>query len=134
MTTGTASPHPTPAEVIARRRRQRRDLLAQAARFSERLDEALDVRAVVVFGSAARGDFNDVSDIDVLVVAERLPDHPSERLRALGWPTRETRVEPIAWTADDYGLQRRRRNPIAVEAEEAGVWLRGSAQALGSGH
>jgi predicted nucleotidyltransferase len=44
--------------VIERRRGQRRELLARAERFGAGLDSGLGVRAVVVFGSVARGDFN----------------------------------------------------------------------------
>lgn len=44
--------------VIGRRRDQRARLIAHAERFAAQLDPSLDVRAVVVFGSVAPGDFN----------------------------------------------------------------------------
>lgn len=125
MTAG-AQQLPTAADVIARRRRWRQQLLDQARRFADRLGPDLDVRAVVVFGSVARGDFNDRSDIDVLVVAGQLLEHPSDRLQALGWPGSEHRVEPVACTPAEHVQRRRKRDPIAVEADEAGVWLVGS--------
>ncbi|MDP9404993.1 MAG: nucleotidyltransferase domain-containing protein, partial [Actinomycetota bacterium] len=92
-------------------------------------DPRLAVRAAIVLGSVARGDFHTWSDIDVLVVADALPPDPSARLDALGWPP-PRRVEPMAWTTAEYRHQRQRRNPMVVEAERVGVWLRGSAGAL----
>lgn len=117
---------PTPAEaVIARRSAERARLLGLARNFADGLDPEIGVVAVVVFGSVARGDFHEESDIDVLVVATRLPGDPRGRLRVLGnWPAP---LEPVAWSPEEYRHQRGRRNPIAVEAEAVGVWLRGAS-------
>lgn len=124
--TGTS---PTAAEVVARRRDARRRLLQRAEAFARALDPDLGVRAVVVFGSVARGDFTTRSDVDVLVVADHLPGDYRRRLDALGWPP-PVPVEPVAWTPDEYRRQFERRNPIATEAE-AGVCLVGSPARCG---
>ncbi len=116
---------PSTAQVRADRHRTRRGLIDVVARWAASLPP-LGVRAVVVFGSVARGDFNDGSDIDVLVVAEQLPAHPSERLRALG--RRPPRVQAVVWEPEDY-RRRRGREPITLEAEESGVWVIGSPEA-----
>lgn len=118
----------TPQEVIARRRAERSALIARAERFAQALDPRVGARAVVVFGSVARGDFNVWSDVDVLVVAERLPERALERLDALGRPP--AAVQPVAWTPAEWRRQRRRANPIAVEAVHDGVWLVGSPEVL----
>ncbi len=115
--------------VLARRQAEREALLGRARRFAEDLDSSLGVRAVVVFGSVARGDFNRWSDIDVLVVADRLPERALERLDLLPpWPGR---VQPVAWTPAEFAHNVARGNPIAVEAAECGVWLRGEPPAGG---
>lgn len=116
---------PSLPEVVAGRRRARAELLARAAAFTDSLSDGLDVRAVVVFGSVARGDFNDLSDIDVLVVADRLPPSPVARLRAVGSP--RGGVEAIAWTPAEWRERRRRGDPIVEEALVDGVWLVGGA-------
>lgn len=118
----------TVEEVIARRRAERAELIERARRFAESLDPSLGVEAVVVFGSVARGDFNLWSDVDVLVVASRLPERFLDRLEALGRPLQ--RIEPIVWTPAEWHAQVRRRNPIATECVERGVWLVGSPGAL----
>ena len=79
---------------------------------------------MVVFGSVARGDFNVWSDLDVLVVAERLPDRWDDRLKML-WVDRPPRLSPLAWTPDELRSRYRRRDPIAVEAVERGVVMAG---------
>lgn len=83
----------------------------------------MPVRAAVVFGSVARGDWNDESDIDVLVVVDNLPDAPLARLAAVGEP--EDRVEPVVWSVADWQRERRRGNPIIVDALSHGLWLVG---------
>ena len=47
------------------------------------LSERLPVQAVMLTGSVARGDFNVWSDIDVVVVAESLPERLRDRLALL---------------------------------------------------
>lgn len=122
----------TPAEVVARRRTRRRALLAAGRAFAVALPAELGVRAVVVFGSVARGDFNDDSDTDILILADHLPVHPVARMASLG--RLPGGIEPVAWTPDDWLVQRARRDPIAVEATEHGVWLLGDPEDLEGGH
>lgn len=119
-----------PEEVIARRRSERERLLDRARRFAAQLDGRMAVGAVVVVGSVARGDFNDDSDVDVLVIADGLPERALDRLDALGRPPR--RVEAVAWTPQEW-RQERDRNPMAVEAVEQGVWLVGSPETAAGG-
>lgn len=110
--------------ALRRRRREREELVERARRFAGELPAALGVRAVAVVGSVARGDFNLWSDVDVLVVAEHLPSTLFGRLAALGTPP--ARVQVVAWTPAEYRKRRQRGDPIAVEAEQAGLWLVGS--------
>jgi len=107
-------------EVIKSRRAWRAALLAEARAFADAIDERLGLREVIVIGSVARGDFHTGSDVDVLVIAEHLPQRGADRLGAVGW-TGHGRVAPVVWTAAERASHRRRRNPIAVEADTIGV-------------
>lgn len=112
------------AEAVLRRRRAERDALLDRARsFAAGLPPGLGVRAVVVFGSVARGDFNKWSDVDVLVVADHTAGGPIDRHRALG-PVPGL-VQPMVWTPAEFAQRRRRGDPIAGEAMDRGVWLVG---------
>lgn len=111
--------------VIVRRRRERAEQIARAAEWAERLAARLPVRAVVVVvGSIARGDFNKWSDLDVLVVADALPDDPLERLALLDADA-PTGLQPMGWTPEELARRRARRDPIAVEADTLGVVVLG---------
>jgi predicted nucleotidyltransferase len=115
-------------EVIARRHAERAALIARAQRFAHALNPALGVRAVVVFGSVARGDFSDHSDVDVLVVAEHLPQRPLDRFAVLG--EAPDPIQPVAWTPQEWLGEVERGNPVAAEAREHGVWLLGGPGVL----
>lgn len=114
--------------VIERRRAERQALLDRAVTFVRSLPPSLGLRAAVVVGSVARGDFNRWSDIDVVVVADHLPAGWLDRLDALG--PRPGLVQPVAWTPSEWRRQLERGNPLAREGVEAGVWLAGSAEML----
>jgi uncharacterized protein len=114
--------------VVARRRAERRALVDSARRYVRVLAARLDVRAAVVIGSVARGDFNRWSDVDVLVLAEPLPERALDRLTAL--EPRPAGLQPIGWTPGEWEREVERRNPMAVEALERGIWLVGSPEAL----
>jgi hypothetical protein len=67
--------------------------LAQAV---ERLRAALggDLIAVVLYGSQARGDAREASDLDLLVIAQGLPERWYERSIYLRGPLRDIRGSP----------------------------------------
>jgi len=110
-------------DVLERRRAERRSLVDRARVYVESLPDDLGIRAAVLFGSVARGDFNLWSDVDLLVIADGIEGGPLERAERL--EPRPPRVRPIVWTPDEWRAERD-RNPIAREAVEAGVWLVGS--------
>lgn len=110
-------------KVIERRRAEQRVLLDRAERFVAALDPAMDVRAVVVFGSVARGDFNLWSDVDVLVIAPIVDRRLLDRLCTIGRDI--GLVEPLAWTPDELRRRLGAHDPIAVESMAQGVWLLG---------
>jgi uncharacterized protein len=112
----------TPEEVIEGRRAERGRLLARARQYLDQIDSAVGVRAAVVVGSVARGDFNAWSDIDLIVVADGLPAHPLARLAALG--PLPAALEVVAWTPAEW-RSRRHRDPLVSEAYQEGVWLVG---------
>ncbi len=110
--------------VVTRRRRERDEMIEAAARFAAKLPDDLGIHGVVVFGSVARGDFNVWSDIDVLVVADNLPERGIDRLAGLQRDV-PPKVQAIAWTPNELADRARKHDPIATEAVERGVVVRG---------
>lgn len=115
----------TSHEVIERRRRERADLIGRAAGYADDIGARMPVRAVVVFGSVARGDFNAWSDIDVLVVCDRLPAGGRPRLAVLHQDG-HIGIQPVGWTQAEFLDRLRRGDPIATEAVGRGVVVRGA--------
>jgi predicted nucleotidyltransferase len=115
--------------VVERRRLERQALLAGARGFVVEVAGRVKLRAAVVIGSVARGDFNRWSDVDVLVIADELPARALDRLTLL--EPRPAGVQPIAWTPAEWHREVGRGNPMAVEALERGVWLLSSPDSLG---
>ncbi len=111
--------------IVERRRGEQAAAFDLARRYAAGLTVELPLVAAVVFGSYARGDFNTWSDIDVLVVSHHLPDSPRERSDLL-WRHVSGGVSPIGWTISELQDARRRRDPIAVEADAVGVPVAGA--------
>lgn len=115
------------ARVRERRRRERQRRLEVAGDVAADLAGRVELIAAVVVGSTARGDLADTSDVDVLVLAESLPEDFRRRAELVD-PGRPG-VEVIAWTVGEWQQRQRARNPLAVEARSDGVVLRGELPA-----
>ncbi len=115
--------------VVARRRAEQAARIERARVWAAELPSDLNVVAVVVVGSVARGDFNRWSDLDVLVIAEALPATGRERLELLHRDA-PPGLQPVSWTSADLAGRRRRGDPMAVEATTVGVVVRGSLPPL----
>jgi uncharacterized protein len=114
--------------ILERRRREREELLERAHSFVASIERQHPLRAAVVFGSVARGDFNLWSDVDLLLIIDGFEELGFlERLDELG--ERPPRVQPIVWTPEEWKRQLERRNAIAMEGSESGVWLREAEKA-----
>jgi predicted nucleotidyltransferase len=110
-------------KVIIERLKERERALGEAIEFARCVKGKLGRVTVVLYGSYARGDFNEWSDIDVLVIAEQLPENPIERLSLVeDCMARVAGVEPLLLTPDM--VKRMRGKNLAVrEALERGVVL-----------
>lgn len=112
-------------EALVERARERERLLEVARGYVASLARRRPLVAAVVVGSVARGDFNLWSDVDVVVVAEGLPERAPVRGAVLseGAPGG---VHPIGFTPEEFRAALRRGNPLAREAVTAGVVVTGA--------
>jgi predicted nucleotidyltransferase len=90
------------------------DLCSKYARFKPRL--------VALFGSYARGDYTDASDIDVLVVADGLPKDPRDAYDALFDPD-APRLSPIGMQTDVFLKKLEEGSTFLLEILEDGKVL-----------
>jgi len=97
-------------------------MLEGAVRFVEKAREKMNIVDVYVFGSRARGDYKDISDIDLVVVARGV-DKLSviERMEAL-CHIKEPNVEYIVVSEDEWN------NPyVGVKQDKGGGKTLGGA-------
>lgn len=99
------------------------ELKALVKRFTERAHTSLGAVTVWLYGSVARSDFNLWSDVDVLVVAEQLPDHPLRRQDLL-MQVAPPKVEPIGYTRDEFERLLAKRHPNLIALLQEAICLR----------
>lgn len=112
------------ADVLAERRAERERLLALARSYVDRISRRLEVRAAVVVGSVARGDFNVWSDVDVVLIVDELPERAPDRMAAL-LADAPPGVQPIGFSREEFRAALRKGNPLALEACGSGLVLAG---------
>lgn len=114
------------ARALEARRRERDRLLGQAREYVRRLSDRIPLVAAAVVGSVARGDFNVWSDVDVVVVAEDLPERTPDRSAFL-MTDLPPGVQPVGFTPEEFEQAWTRQNALAREAADRGVTLKGES-------
>jgi predicted nucleotidyltransferase len=81
----------------------------------------LHPRKIVLFGSAARRDADELSDLDVVVVAEEMPRRFLDRI-ARAYELLEPRyaLDILLYTPDEYDTMRADGNPLIAAVEREG--------------
>ena len=111
-------------------------LIGEMARY---VGESLPADCVILFGSRARGDGNDRSDVDLAVIAGRGELNREQRyeLRQRALMQAETvaagqyrHIDIIVWTDDEFRIKKRSRNHVAGRAWREGVVLYGKHRNL----
>ena len=108
---------------------------------AEAVGDALAARCVILFGSRARGDYKDYSDVDLAVIVDQPPvplgSQERIRLEAHGAAAAETvsgkffrRIDVRLWTDPEYRLQKRSINHVAGRSWREGKVLYGSHETL----
>ncbi len=109
--------------IIEERIRRRREAIEEARAVAKCLSIKFDRIAVILYGSYARGDFNEWSDIDLLAIVDRdLPPNPLKRLNMVEECLEiSSRTELVILTMNELRRLLMKRNPLAVEAIEKGI-------------
>jgi len=83
--------------------------------YSKAVSSKLGKFTGVLYGSIARGDYNVWSDIDFLVVSDKLPENPLRRLELL-YSLSDVPIEVKGYTRNEFLKMIEQRNPIALDA------------------
>jgi len=111
--------------IIEERVRKREEYLERARGFAECVLRKLSNSTIIVYGSVARGDYNEWSDIEVLAItAEKIPSKPVDRLEILHECMKNNPlIEPVVITYQEFIKLLTKKNPLVIEALEKGVFL-----------
>ncbi len=102
------------------------DLRALLHELKARLTRFLQGRAfrLILFGSRARGDYDEDSDIDVAIIVDDLPREMKDRVLDLVTDLELERLEPLSslvLSQADFDALRSRERRIALDIEEEGI-------------
>lgn len=92
------------------------EALKLAKKYKDLLAEELPLKAVYLYGSYSKGNYNEESDIDIAVVVENMSDNFFEDTPLL-WKLRRkisTLIEPVLLEADE-------RNPLYYDVMHTGI-------------
>lgn len=94
--------------------------------FIDRLKATWDVRCVILHGSFATGKWTDASDLDLVVIADGLPDKFLDRLRMTSdLLPRRVPIETLCYTQAEFANMLESLHVTALEAVFRGVPLLG---------
>ncbi|MDK2960800.1 MAG: uncharacterized protein PWP12_984, partial [Bacillota bacterium] len=109
--------------AVEEREHTRQKYIEVAGRYVDALAELLAPLTGILYGSVARGDFNFWSDIDVAIIADRLPEHPLRRAEVL-FGNVPPGVEPKGFTRREFLRLVEKGHPFARELLQHGIVLR----------
>ncbi len=95
-----------------------------ALEFKHRLSRAVPLLDYKVFGSRARGDAHEYSDMDVYIKVERLDKDLKERIRDIAWEVgfeHLIHISPLIFTREEAEDSPLRASPIVESIAEEGV-------------
>jgi len=117
--------------VIEERRVERERALNTARWFIECVEGMVKLALALLYGSYARGDFNEWSDIDVLLVVEdNLPRNPLKRLELMeDCLLQAPGVEPLILSTSELE-KLLEKNQLVKKIIEEGITLRGNKKDL----
>ncbi len=100
------------------------DVMRRLKAISERLRREYGAQRVILFGSYARGDATEDSDVDILVIAptrERFFERMATSLRTVRDLYRDLPLSPIVLRPDELNARMQRGDQFIKEILEVGV-------------
>ena len=95
-----------------------------AKKLRERLSEAVKLVDFKVFGSRARGDADEYSDLDVFIEVESLDRELKKKIREIIWEIgfeNSIYISPLIFTRHEIEDSPLRASPIVKKIEEEGI-------------
>lgn len=93
------------------------------ARLAHKILKAVKPRKLILFGSFARGDFNDASDADFIIVADFKEPFFRRAARILELADGTLDVDALAYTPGEFKRLAAQRSPVIRRALREGLHL-----------
>ncbi|MDP2754551.1 MAG: nucleotidyltransferase domain-containing protein [Nitrospirota bacterium] len=96
-----------------------KELINEIKAFATRLKKILPVREVYLYGSFAKGEIHEGSDIDLLIIGdfrERFFDRIGKILDLTDLP-----IEPLVYTVEEFEEFKKSQNPFIMEVLKTAV-------------
>ncbi len=97
------------------------DILKQ---FRLLLEKSVDLHSITLFGSRARGDFDPASDMDVLVIMDRLDAEVDKTVSECAWQVglkNGVLIVPVTYSRDEWESGPERSSLLAQAVKLEGV-------------
>jgi len=112
-------------KIVEERIRKREEVIKLAKQFVDCASKYLKIKKAILFGSYVRGDFNEWSDIDILIIVDEIDEiNPIKRIeKVMDCLMKYSSVEIVILTVKEYKEKKLKNNPIIIECEEIGIEL-----------
>lgn len=108
-------------KLIGKNRQLRQKITHELRKIIEESRETLKPKLVIVYGSMARGDWHEGSDIDLLVISEEAHPKFTERAKVLQTIVHGHPVEPHVYTVREFGELLAHGRMTALDALTEGI-------------
>ena len=95
-----------------------------AREFKKRLAEAMEIMDLRVYGSKARGDDDEFSDLDIFIEVLTLDRKTKDLISEIAWETsleNSVVISPLVFSVDEIENSALRASPILLNIREEGV-------------
>ena len=94
--------------------------------FCKNVIKELDPKCIILYGSLVRGDFNERSDIDIIVISSKFPNNYYQRANLLyNMISTLDPIDPLGFTPDEFIDMIKKRHCTSLFAMEEGNALYG---------
>ncbi len=95
-------------------------------KFCKKVVKELEPECIILYGSFSRGDFNERSDVDLIVISSKLPETYLERAEILFMMVETPDpIEPLGFTPNEFITMIKKRHCTSLFAMEEGRALYG---------
>lgn len=91
---------------------------------------AKGAKTIILIGSLAKGNYTAFSDADILIISDKVPKNPIERIKDFIDPTLSIDIQPRIYTTEEFLKMAKNKRRIIKEVLENGKLLMGNYEII----